>query len=329
MRISVLDQSPIRKGSTAREALHETVQLVQLAERLCYHRFWVSEHHGTATLAGSTPEILMAHLGGQTGTIRLGSGGVMLPHYSALKVAENFRMLETLFPGRIDLGVGRAPGGDRLTAYVLNPANNFDERTFVQQLLDLQAFLNDIAEKGTVQEKVKAVPVAPSVPQQWILSSSGSSGLFAAHLGMGFAFAHFINPDGGPQAVEQYRERFKPSVNLGAPEALVAIFVFCSEDEATLERNRRLTGHRFLQFEKGIIEPVSFEDIEHLEYSPYERQRMEANSRRVILGKPAEVKLQLQQLAFSYAVDELMMVNIAASLDERLRSYEHIAAMGL
>ncbi|MFC7669852.1 MsnO8 family LLM class oxidoreductase [Hymenobacter humi] len=168
-----------------------------MADRLGYSRFWVSEHHNTNTLAGSTPEVLIAHLGNHTQRIRLGSGGVMLPHYSALKVAENFRMLESLFPGRIDLGMGRAPGGDRLTAHALNPSNTFSEQDFVEQLMDLQAYLRDDRVPETIHERVMAIPQAPGVPELWLLSSSGQSGLFAAHLGMAFSFAQFINGNGG------------------------------------------------------------------------------------------------------------------------------------
>jgi luciferase family oxidoreductase group 1 len=327
MKLSVLDQSPIRKDSNAREALLETVQLAQLADSLGYTRFWVSEHHSTTALAGSTPEVLLAHLAGQTNRIRMGSGGVMLPHYSALKVAENFRLLETLFPGRIDLGVGRAPGGDRLTAYVLNPANQFNEKDFVQQLLDLQAYLNDLSEEGTVHEKVRAIPVAPSVPRQWILSSSGQSGLFAAHLGMGFAFAHFINPYGGPEAVQQYQARFQPSINLQAPETLVAVFVFCSEDEEKVAQNRAVTAYRFLQLEKGRFEPVSFDEVKDVVYTPYEQQRIEANSPRFIMGTPPQVKEQLERLAEKYRTDEIMIANIALSFEDRVRSYELLAEL--
>lgn len=329
MRLSVLDQSPIRKGSTAREALLETVQLARFADDLGYTRFWVSEHHNTTALAGSTPEVLLAHLGGQTSRIRLGSGGVMLPHYSALKVAENFRLLESLFPGRMDLGVGRAPGGDRLTAYVLNPSNQFDEKDFVQQLLDLQAYLNDLSEEGTIHEKVRAVPVATTVPRQWILSSSGQSGLFAAHLGMAFAFAHFINPQGGPAALQAYRDRFQPSINLQQPETLVAIFVFCSEDEEKVEQNRAVTYYRFLQLEKGRFDPVSFDEVKDVEYTPYEQERLRANSARFIMGTPKEVKQQLERLAEAYASDEIMVANIALNFEDRLRSYELLAGMFL
>jgi luciferase family oxidoreductase group 1 len=329
MRLSVLDQSPIRKGSNAREALLETVQLAIFADDLGYTRFWVSEHHSTTALAGSTPEVLMAHLAGQTIRIRIGSGGVMLPHYSALKVAENFRLLETLYPGRIDLGVGRAPGGDRLTAYVLNPANRFDEKDFVQQLLDLQAWLNDLSEEGTIQEKVKAIPIAPSVPHQWILSSSGQSGLFAAHLGMAFAFAHFISPHGGPEALQQYRDRFQPSINLQEPQTLLAIFVFCSEDEEKVAQNLAVTDYRFVQLEKGRFDPVSFDEVKDVVYTSYEQQRIEANRPRFIMGTPQQVREQLLRLSEEYQADEIMVANIALSFEDRLRSYELLAEMFL
>lgn len=325
MHLSILDQSPVRKGGTATEALHETVELAKLAEKLGYTRFWVSEHHSTSVLAGTTPEVLMAHLAGQTNHLRIGSGGVMLPHYSALKVAENFRLLETLFSGRIDLGVGRAPGGDRLTASVLNPSNTFSEQDFIRQLFDLQNFLNDRFEPGTIGEKVRAMPLAPSVPQQWILSSSGQSGIFAAHFGMGFSFAHFINPIGGADAVKMYRQRFKPSINLQQPEVIVALFVFCSEDKDVLHRQQAVTDYRFVQFEKGVFEPVSYDDVKDVQYTPPEQQRIMANRPRVINGTPDEVKNQLLELAAAYDTDEIMAVNIALDFRERMRCYELLA----
>jgi luciferase family oxidoreductase group 1 len=206
IKLSILDQSPIRKGGNSRQAIEETLQLAQLAERLGYTRFWVSEHHNLPSLAGSTPEVLLARIGSVTQRIRIGSGGIMLPNHSALKVAENFRMLETLFPGRIDLGMGRAPGGDRITSSLLNPSNTFSEKDFMQQLYDLQGYLNDESDPGSLQARVKAIPITDTVPELWLLSSSGQSALFAAHFGMAFSFAHFINPKGGPASVQAYRK---------------------------------------------------------------------------------------------------------------------------
>jgi luciferase family oxidoreductase group 1 len=201
IRFSVLDQSPVRKGVTAEQAVQETVELAKYTDQLGYTRFWVSEHHNTGSLAGSTPEVLLAYLASQTKDIRIGSGGIMMPNHSALKVAENFRMLEALAPGRIDLGMGRAPGTDRITASMLNPSNQFREQDFIEQLYDLNNYFHDRGDPGTPQLKIRAIPQVQTTPDMWLLSSSGQSGLFAAHLGKGLSFAHFINPFGGPEAI--------------------------------------------------------------------------------------------------------------------------------
>ncbi|XZF15030.1 LLM class flavin-dependent oxidoreductase [Chitinophagaceae bacterium MMS25-I14] len=328
MKLSILDQSPIRKGSNAHEALQETTALAQFADKAGYTRFWVSEHHNTQALAGTSPEVLIAHLAANTKRIRIGSGGVMLPHYSSLKVAENFRLLETLYPNRIDLGMGRAPGGDRLTAAVLNPANSFSEDNFVQQLADLQAYLSGSSEAGTIHEKIKAMPDATTVPEQWILSSSGQSGYFAAHFGMGFSFAHFINPDGGPQAVKMYKNRFQPSEYLHKPEANMAIFVYCSEDEEQIRQQQAISDYRFYQLEtKGRLDPVDYNDVKDMAYSDTEQQRILYNRRRTVIGKPDFVKARLEALAEEYGVDEIIAANITQSFQERIRSYELLAEM--
>lgn len=326
IRLSVLDQSPVRKGVTATQAVQETVELAKLTDALGYHRFWVSEHHNTGSLAGSTPEVLIAHLGGQTKHIRLGSGGVMLPNHSALKVAENFRMLEAMFPGRIDLGMGRAPGTDRITASVLNPSNKFNEQDFVEQLMDLQNYFHDTAETGPVAAKIRAIPLIDTVPGMWLLSSSGQSSLFAAHFGMGFSFAHFINPVGGAQAVELYRARFQPSPDLAQPEANVAIFAFCSEDEEKIRQHQAVMDYRFLQFEKGGgINPLAYEEVKDAEYTPQDLERIRMNRRRMVIGTPEQMKATITRLAETYAVDEIILVTIAEDFDDRLKSYELLA----
>src|SRR5664279_3096419 len=178
LRLSILDQSIVPKGSTASQAITHTIQLVKQAEASGFHRFWVSEHHNSTMIAGSAPELLMVRLAGETRTIRIGSGGIMLPNHSALKVAENFRLLETMYPGRIDLGMGRAPGGDRITASLLNPSNDFSEESYIQQLEYLQAFLHD--EASSQYGPLLAVPLCTTVPVPWILSSSGGSAAIAA-----------------------------------------------------------------------------------------------------------------------------------------------------
>src|ERR1700709_1058941 len=273
IRLSVLDQSPVRKGVTAEQAVHETIELAKYTDTLGYTRFWVSEHHNTGSLAGSTPEVLIAYLASQTKNIRVGSGGVMMPNHSALKVAENFRMLEALAPGRVDLGMGRAPGTDRITASMLNPSNQFREQDFIEQLYELNNYFHDRGEPGTPQLKIRAIPQVQTVPAMWLLSASGQSGLFAAHFGMGLSFAHFINPVGGPEAVALYRERFKSSVDMPEQQVNVAIFVFCSESEEKIRRHQAVMDHRFNQFEKGAgIIPIGYDDVKDVVYSEAEQE---------------------------------------------------------
>jgi luciferase family oxidoreductase group 1 len=326
LRLNVLDQSPIPHGGTARQAIDNTIQLARFTEQLGYGRFWVSEHHNTSSLAGSTPEVLLARLGAETQHIRLGSGGVMLPHYSALKVAENFRMLETMYPGRIDLGIGRAPGGDRLTASLLNPANKFDEHDFIEQLQDLDRYLTDAGAPGSPQEKVKATPQAPTVPERWLLSSSGQSGLFAAYLGWAFSFAHFINPQGGPQMLRMYRERFRPSALLAQPMANVAIFVLCADTAAKAQELEDTMVLQMIRLERG--ERVGFppyEEIRDYRYSAAELDRVAYQRQRMVSGTPEVVKAKLEALAAEYATDEITIVTITYDFADRLRSYELLA----
>ncbi|AMQ00874.1 hypothetical protein AY601_4022 [Pedobacter cryoconitis] len=330
IQLSVLDQSPVRKGVSAQQAIQETVELAKIADNLGYTRFWVSEHHNTTALAGSTPEILITHLAGQTENIKLGSGGVMLPNHSALKVAENFRMLEVLFPGRIDLGLGRAPGTDRITASVLNPSNQWREQDFLEQLNDLRNYLHDSGEPGTIQEKIIAIPQAATVPSMWLLSSSGQSGLFAAHFGMGMSFAHFINPLGGPEAVQIYRDRFQPSIDKTAPEVNVSIGVFCSENEEIIFRQQAVMDYRYLQLEKGgKLYPIAYNDIKHVNYNAAEQERIDHNRQRMLIGTPDVLKEKIDTLLADYKVNELMAVTITEGFEERIRSYELLAAMYL
>ncbi|MGZ3812734.1 MAG: LLM class flavin-dependent oxidoreductase [Mucilaginibacter sp.] len=326
IRLSVLDQSPVRKGITAEQAVKETIELAKYTDQLGYTRFWVSEHHNTGSLAGSTPEVLIAYLASRTKNIRVGSGGVMMPNHRALKVAENFRMLEALAPGRIDLGMGRAPGTDRLTAALLNPSNQFSEQDFIEQLYDLINYFHDRGDPGKAQARIRAIPQVQTVPAMWLLSSSGESGLFAAHFGMGLSFAHFINPNGGPQAIASYRQQFKPSEDQAEPAASVAIFVFCSEDEEKIRQHQALMDFRFNQFEQGKgLSPVGYEDIKDITYTINEQERILHNRKRVLTGNPEEIKAKLTRLADEYQVDEIIAVTITEDFDDRLNSYRHLA----
>ncbi len=328
IKLSILDQTPIRRGSSAREALEESVALVRLADQLGYSRYWISEHHNIATLACAAPEVLLARLGGETHSIRLGSGGIMLPNHSALKVAENFRLLEGLFPGRIDLGIGRAPGGDRLTASLLNPSNSFDPQEYIRQITTLNAFLHDDSTPDTAHEKVKAIPHIQTRPDLWMLTSSGESAYLAAHFGLSLSFAQFINPVGGPEAMQLYRERFTPSADLSAPRGNVGIFAFCGDTEEKAARVQAVMDYRLLSITKGQVnEAPSYESIKNYQYSSDELRYVEYNRQRMIVGTPDVVKEKMTALANSFGVDEIVVATFADTAEDRLRSYELLARL--
>ncbi len=324
IKLGILDQSIVRQGSTASDAIKETIATVKLAEELGYSRFWISEHHNAASIAGSTPEVLMVKLADVTHKIRIGSGGIMLPNHSAFKVAENFRMLETLFPGRIDLGMGRAPGSDRITAAILNPSNDFSEDSYLTQLAHLQHFFNDTA--GTSYGGLLAVPQAESIPEQWILSSSGGSANIAAQFGMGLAIARFINGNAMPGIVETYRKNFKSSQQFLQPRAILSISVLCGETEEEARKMRKLMDYRLLQFERGNFDkPGSFESIKDYVFSDSELARISHNSGRVVSGTKDDAKEQLTKLANDFGVDEIIVATMTDSEASRRRSFELLA----
>ena len=328
LQLSVLDQTPIRRGSNATAALQESVALVKLADQLGYTRYWLSEHHNTLSLAGAAPEILIARLASESNHIRLGSGGIMLPNHSALKVAENFRLLEALYPNRIDLGIGRAPGGDRLTSRLLNPSNEFDPQAYIQQVEDLQCFLTDTPGQGNAAGKIRAIPRIDTVPALWMLTSSGESAILAAHTGMALGFAQFINPVGGAEAIAVYRQRFRPSQLLQAPLANVGVFIFCSENEETVARTQAVMDYRFIGFEKGRFDEMpDYATASKYEYSPAEWQRVLYNRQRTIMGTPNVVKEKITALAKELNVQEVMAATFAESREDRFRSYELLAKM--
>lgn len=325
IRLSILDQSIVRKNGTAAQAIAETIETVKLAERLGFHRFWVSEHHNSPMIAGSTPEVLMVKLADETSEIRIGSGGIMLPNHSALKVAENFRMLETLFPDRIDLGIGRAPGGDRITAAMLNPSNTFSEAGFITQLEHLNAYFRD--EGATQYGPLLAVPQSPGIPEPWILSSSvGGSSLLAAKFGFGLAVARFINGHASPEIVHQYRQNFRPSDQFSEPRALLAIGVLCADNEEKAAQLRKRMDYTMLMFEQGRFEPMgSYEEIADYQFSPAELLRIENNKGRIVSGTPEQVKTQLLALAADFDVEEIIVSSMTYNHQDRMRSFTLLA----
>jgi len=325
IRLSILDQSIVKKGGTAAEAIAETIETVKLAEALGYHRFWVSEHHNSVMIAGSAPEVLMVKLADETHRIRIGSGGIMLPNHSALKVAENFRLLETMFPGRIDLGMGRAPGGDRITAAMLNPSNTFSEQAYFTQLEHLQAYFNDEAQ--TQYGSLLAVPQCAGIPQQWILgSSAGGSSLIAAKYGLGLVVARFISGQADGFITEQYRQHFQPSELFPEPKAMLAISVFCAATEEKAAQLRKLSDHNLLKFERGLFEPLgSYEEIADYEFTAEELLRISNNKGRIVSGTPSQVKAQLTALANEFAVDEIIVTTMTYSKEDRFESFRLLA----
>jgi luciferase family oxidoreductase group 1 len=322
--LSFLDQSIVPKGTLPSQAIANTIHMAKLADTWGFHRFWVSEHHNSTMIAGSAPELLMVRLASETNTIRIGSGGIMLPNHSSLKVAENFRLLETMYPGRIDLGIGRAPGGDRIAAGLLNPSNNFSEESYIQQLEYLQAFFHD--EAATQYGPLLAVPLSTTVPAPWILSSSGGSAAIAARFGMGLALARFINGFAGPEIVDSYRKAFQPSREMPEPQVLLAISVLCADTEEKAAQLRKLADYTLLQFEKGNYREMSrYEDIRDYVFSDAELERIQFNQGRIVSGTPAQVRKQLDTLADEMDIDEIMITTMTHSQNDRFRSFELIA----
>ncbi|HXB10284.1 MAG TPA: MsnO8 family LLM class oxidoreductase, partial [Puia sp.] len=284
--------------------------------------------HNTTTLAGAAPEILIARLAAETRHMRIGSGGIMLPNHSTLKVAENFRLLEALYPGRIDLGLGRAPGGDRLTAQLLNPTNTFDPQEYISQLRDLEAFLTDTPGPGNYQGKVRAIPHIETQPQLWMLTSSGESAYLAAHFGMALCYAQFINPVGGPDAVRAYRLRFKPSAALAEPTTAVGIFAFCSEDPKKVHDTQALIDYRLLGFEKGHYDEIpTVAAALAYDYTPAEWQRVLHNRRRTAVGTPEQLRDTFAGLAADFEADEFVISTFTEDPADRFRSYELFAQL--
>jgi luciferase family oxidoreductase group 1 len=332
LRLSVLDQSPIRAGGTPAQAVAETLELARTCERLGYTRYWVAEHHSSAGYAGTVPEILVARLAAETQAIRVGSGGVMLSHYAPLKVAETFRMLETLSPGRVDLGIGRAPGSDQRTAAALQHGPGaLGPEHFPSQVAELIAFLGDDLPAGHPFSGVHAMPAGPGLPELWLLGSTDQSAAVAAYFGCAFSFAHFITDEGGVEVMDAYRRHFRPSSRLAEPTGCIGVFVLCAESEAAAQRLASSRDLWRLRLDRGELGAVpTIEEALGYSYSEAERARIAFNRRRQVVGDPAQVAAQLRDLAARYRVEELVVVSICFDFAARLRSYELLAeAFGL
>ncbi|MDP9870243.1 MULTISPECIES: LLM class flavin-dependent oxidoreductase [Streptosporangium] len=325
--LSILELATVGSGVSATETLRASTELARRAEKLGYHRIWVAEHHGMPSVASSSPAVLIAHLAAATTTIRLGSGGVMLPNHAPLIVAEQFGTLHALHPGRIDLGLGRAPGTDPATARALR-RHGLDADDFPEQLAELTAFLDGAFPAGHPLEKVVATPRSPESgrPPIWLLGSSGFSAQLAGLLGLPFAFAHHFSSANTIPALDLYRSTFQPSAVLDRPYAMIGVSAVAADTPEQALRMARSGGLSMLRLRRGAPQPVPTpEEAEAYPYSPVEQQIMDDYLSNVVHGDPAQVRAGLEELRKRTEADELMITTLVHSTADRIRSYELIA----
>jgi luciferase family oxidoreductase group 1 len=333
LKLSVLDQSPVSDGFTPADALQNTIELARLADKLGYERYWIAEHHAIVTLASPAPEILIARIGAETTGIRIGSGGVLLPHYSPLKVAESFRMLHAMYPGRVDLGIGRAPGGSGLEAFALrrDRGDRIQNDDFEEQLLELLAFLHHAFPSEHPFARIKVSPDMPGAPEVWLLGSSSWSSAVAAKMGLPYAFAHFITPEETPGALEFYRSNFQASPDLADPRAVIALGVICADTEAEAKRrysSTQLHIRRIRLQGKRLPVPTPEQAIAELGNFAFGADpvvRGGGEWPRYVVGAPEQVREELQRMATSLQVEEIMIIAVMHDYQARQRSYQLIA----
>lgn len=331
LRLSVLDQSPVHDGQPESSGLQTTIALAKECDKLGYHRYWLAEHHGTPGYAGPCPEIMISNVAHATNNIRVGSGGVMLPHYSAFKVAETFKMLEASHPGRIDVGVGRAPGGDANLSQALSaPRQTIPSEYYPQQVQDLIGFLNNALPDGHPYQQAVVVPRDVGAPPVWMLGSGDGSAQVAGMLGAGFVLALFIGThDRSPQIIEQYREAFQANVARQQPEAMLAVAAICAETEE--EAIRAASSHVYWKvqaFRHGRVD--SFYSPEEVlekkqQLSPSDQAYYDETLETMVVGTAEQCQEQLEALAEQYQVDELIIVCVTHSFKARMESYKLLA----
>jgi luciferase family oxidoreductase group 1 len=332
MKWSVLDQSPSSAGSSQDVAIRESIALAQQCDALGYERYWVSEHHNSASIVGTAPEILMAAVAATTRRIRIGSAGVMLPHYSALKVAEQFRVLEAIAPGRIDLGVGRAPGSDGLTARALNPYSNGAEE-FPRQVQELQHWVSGIAlPAGHPYRAIMALPMGATSPQLWILGSSNYGAQLAAHLGLPYAYAYFFTEgEGVEEALALYRRNYRPTERYPHPVATICVWALAADTEAEARRELMTREYWRTGFEKGLRMPLeSPEFAAAYPYTDAERAMIAKLRMKATVGDAAQVADKLHALAGRLELDEIVINTWTFDPAARRHSYKLLAeALGI
>jgi luciferase family oxidoreductase group 1 len=326
LKLSILDQSVAAAGRGHDETIRQTLALAQQAEAWGYHRFWVSEHHSHPSIVGSAPEVLMAAIAARTQCIRIGSAGVMLPHYAPYKVAEQFRVLDALAPGRIDLGVGRAPGSDGRTAQVLNPDRYASER-FPQQVMELQAWVQgrDLPQ-GHPGHGIHAYPAADTSPALWMLGSSDYGAQLAAHLGLPYAFAWFITDgQGADEAMAIYRETFRPGATLDKPHATVCVWALAADTDAQAWQLFESRARWRMDRNMGRIGPLLPPDEAGRDYSAAEQLALERLRAQALVGTAPVVAARLRELARRLQVEEVVVITWTHDPQAQQRSYELLA----
>jgi luciferase family oxidoreductase group 1 len=327
--LSVLDLSPVASGSTAAQALHNTVDHARLADSLGYTRYWIAEHHNMPMIASSAPEIMIGQVAAATSHIRVGSGGVMLPNHAPLMVAERFKVLEALFPGRIDLGLGRAPGTDPATSYALRRRQGVSEEDdFLDRFNELMLFETRGFPAGHPFANVKAMPADVPLPPIYLLGSSDYSAQLAGHIGAVFAFAHHFATFDAADAMRLYRESFKPSPSHAKPYAILATHVVCADSDEEADRLARTVDLNFVRRAKGEYLPLaSPEEATAYDYAPVDRARIASNRQRMSIGSPATVKARLAPLIEATQAQELMVTTMIHDHAARKHSYELLAGI--
>jgi luciferase family oxidoreductase group 1 len=330
--LSVLDLSPVAAGSSGAVALRNSLDLARLADDLGFTRYWVAEHHNLPSIASSAPDIMIGQIAAATTRIRVGSGGVMLPNHAPLTVAERFKVLEALFPGRIDLGLGRAPGTDPVTSYALRRRQDGGgDDDFLQRFQELILFENSAFPEGHPFRAVRAMPEDVALPPIWLLGSSGYSAQLAALVGAGFAFAHHFAEHDAESALLSYREQFKPSLARATPYAILACAAVCADSDAEAERLASTIDLNFVRRRRGEYLPLaSPEEAAAYPYSPAERGLIARNRTRLFVGAKAKVLEELTAMITATKADELMVTTMIYDHAARRRSYELLAeAFGL
>jgi luciferase family oxidoreductase group 1 len=331
LRVSVLDQTPVAEGTASAAALRNSIDLAKHTDALGYHRYWVAEHHGSPMIAGPSPEVLIAAIASATARMRVGSGGVMLPHYSALKVAENFSVLAGLFPNRIDLGLGRAAGTDPETSFALQrDRRQRSPDDFPQQLVELLGYLyDDLPREHPFRRLAALLPGNPERPEPWLLGSSHQSAMWAAELGLPYAFADFINP-AGAEIAALYRDQFTPSKRLAEPRVMVAVSAISADTREEAERlaSSMRMAITLLRAGSSIAIPTVETALDFLDAHPSRTPL--PMGRRAVVGDAQSVRTGLEDVAREYGAEEVMVVTVTHDHAARLHSYDLLAsAFGL